>query len=333
LGGNVPLTDILGRTITYLRISVTDRCNLRCQYCMPPQGVSSRAHDDILRYEEIERLVQAAAGLGIKKVRLTGGEPLVRKGIVDLTAILARIPGITELTMTTNATLLARYAQDLAQAGLQRINISLDTLQAEKYAQITRGGRMEDALAGIAAAEAAGLTPLKINTVVMRGLNDDEIADMAGLTLTHPWHVRFIELMPLNKEAQTFDARSMRSQEVHAAIEAALGPLTPVGIARNGSGPADLYRLEGAQGTVGFISPVSEHFCASCNRLRLTADGRLRLCLLSDQEIDLKPLLRGGAEITEIQAALQQAIDAKPSGHRLAERILPQGRTMSEIGG
>ena len=329
----MPLVDTFGRKITYLRISVTDRCNLRCQYCMPPEGVSSRTHDDILRYEEIERLVRAAAGLGIKKVRLTGGEPLVRKGIVDLTAMLGRIPGITELTMTTNATLLARYAQNLAQAGLQRINISLDTLQAEKYAHITRGGRLEDALAGIAAAEAAGLTPLKINTVVMRGLNEDEIADMAGLTLTHPWHVRFIELMPLNNEAQTFDACNMRSHEVRAAIEAALGPLTPLEIARNGSGPADLYRLEGAQCTVGFISPISEHFCASCNRLRLTADGRLRLCLLSEQEVDLKPLLRGGADIAEIQEALRQAIDAKPSGHRLAEHILPQGRTMSQIGG
>jgi GTP 3',8-cyclase len=329
----VPLIDTLGRKITYLRISVTDRCNLRCQYCMPPEGVSSRTHDDILRYEEIERLVRAAAGLGIKKVRLTGGEPLVRKGIVDLTAMLARIPGITELAMTTNATLLARYADALAQAGLQRINISLDTLQAEKYACITRGGRLEDALAGIAAAEEAGLTPLKVNTVVMRGLNDDEIANMAGLTLTHPWHVRFIELMPLNNEAQTFDACSMRSHEVRAAIEAVLGPLAPVEIARNGSGPADLYRLKGAQGTVGFISPVSEHFCATCNRLRLTADGRLRLCLLSDQEVDLKPLLRGGAEIAEIQAALRQAINVKPGGHRLSEHVLPQGRTMSQIGG
>ena len=324
--------DACNRPISYLRVSVTDRCNLRCLYCMPSEGVPFRAHEEILRYEEIERVVRAAAGLGISKVRLTGGEPLVRAGIVSLVEMLARIPGVDDLAMTTNGIHLARYAHDLRLAGLKRVNVSLDTLQEDKYTHITRGGRLADALAGIESAEREGLVPLKINTVVLRGFNDDEIVDIARLTLQRPWHVRFIELMPLNGNIQGFEQSYMPTEAVREVIVKALGELEPVQPV-HGSGPAAYYRLAEAVGTIGFITPVSEHFCAQCNRLRLTADGRLRPCLLSDREIDLRAVLRQGANLAEIQELLRQAILAKPAGHQLQQHILPGGRVMSEIGG
>jgi cyclic pyranopterin phosphate synthase len=326
------------RTISYLRVSVTDRCNLRCQYCMPPQGVPFKAHQDILRYEEIERIVRAAVALGIRRVRLTGGEPLVRAGIVDLVRMLAAVEGLEDLAMTTNGILLARYAADLRRAGLMRVNVSLDTLREDRYATITRGGDLADALQGITCAEEAGLTPLKLNVVILRGANDDEILDMARLTLEHPWHVRFIELMPLNdcgpsgRNAGDFEARYVPSHEVRARIVADLGEIDPAG-PLFGGGPAEYYRLRGALGLLGFISPISHHFCAACNRLRLTADGRLRPCLLADHEIDLRTVVRGGAGIEEIQDILRGAIMAKPTGHHLDEKVMPQGRVMSQIGG
>jgi GTP 3',8-cyclase len=329
----MPFSDACLRPISYLRISVTDRCNLRCVYCMPPQGVPSKTHTEILRYEEIERVARAAAGLGISKVRLTGGEPLARLGIADLVARLAKIPGIDDLAMTTNGILLTRYAHDLARAGLQRVNVSLDTMQADKFARITRGGCLDDVLAGIAAAQEAGLVPLKINTVVMRGLNDDELVAMARLTLDRPWHVRFIEMMPLNANVAGFEAGYLPNDQVRATLVAALGELEPVHPDLAGTGPAAYYQLRGAAGTIGFISPISDHFCGQCNRLRLTADGRLRPCLLSDQEIDLRALLRQGAGIAEIQDVLRRAILAKPARHHLEEHVLPHGRVMSEIGG
>jgi GTP 3',8-cyclase len=325
-------SDDCGRPISYLRISVTDRCNLRCLYCMPAEGVPFRAHAQILRYEEIERVVRAAAGLGINKVRLTGGEPLVRAGIVDLVALLARIPGIDDLSMTTNGLLLARYADALARAGLTRVNVSLDTLRPDRFAQITRGGKLEETLAGIASARRAGLEPVKINTVIMRGLNADEIVDLARLTLQEGWHVRFIELMPLNPGASSEELQYVPNREVRQMIVAALGELEPVQTVA-GAGPAAYYRLAGARGSLGFISPLSEHFCAQCNRLRLTADGRLRPCLLADNELDLRAALRQGASETDLCDLLQQAIRAKPQGHHVAEHVLPQGRAMSEIGG
>jgi len=328
----VTLADGCERPISYLRVSVTDRCNLRCLYCLPPEGVPLRSHDEILRYEEIDRVVRAAAGLGISKVRLTGGEPLARAGIANLVSMLARIPGVDDLSMTTNGTLLARYARALRAAGLKRVNVSLDTLREERFARITRGGKLADALEGIEAAREAGLAPIKVNSVILRGLNEDEIVDLAGLTVTHDWHVRFIELMPLNHVALGPEQAHVPNEEVRQTIVSSLGDLLPAQPI-HGSGPAAYYRLAGARGTIGFISPVSEHFCGHCNRLRLTADGRLRPCLLADSELDVRSALRSGASIDEIQALLRQAILAKPTQHHLGEHILPRGRVMSQIGG
>jgi len=328
--------DAYNRPISYLRISVTDRCNLRCIYCMPEEGVPSRPHDQVLRYEEIETIVRAAAELGISKVRLTGGEPLVRLGITDLVKMIARIPGIDDLAMTTNGILLARYAQVLADAGLHRVNVSLDTLDPQRFRRITRRGDLSEVLTGIETAREAGLRPIKINTVVIRGLNDDEVADLAAKSLEADWwNIRFIEMMPVgNGELmpENWEERTVTAQEIRARIESALGPLQPAKM-RAGNGPARYYRLPGGKGTVGFITPISEHFCYKCNRLRLTADGQLRPCLLSDREIDLRTPLRGGADAAEIQALIVKGIQAKPRHHHLAEQLRPQGRTMSEIGG
>ncbi len=327
--------DSFQRPINYLRISITDRCNLRCVYCMPEQGVPFCSHDDILRYEEIETVVRAAAGLGIHKVRLTGGEPLARLGVTDLVRMLAAVPGIDDLSMTTNGALLPRLADKLARAGLNRVNISLDTLQPERFAQITRRGRLQDTLDGISAAHRAGLEPVKINMVVMRGVNEDEVVDMARRSLTEGWHVRFIEWMPVS---ETVAPRSewanavVTVAEMYGTIQTALGQLAPAQM-NNGGGPARYYHLDGAAGTVGFISPVSEHFCAGCNRLRLTADGQLRPCLLSDGEIDLRTPLRQGASVQDIQSLLLDGIRHKPQQHHLAEQSGVEKRVMAQIGG
>ncbi len=327
--------DAYNRPISYLRISVTDRCNLRCIYCMPPEGVPSRSHDDILRYEEIETIARAAAELGVSKIRLTGGEPLARLGIVDLVRALARIPGIDDLTMTSNGILLSRYAADLAGAGLRRVNVSLDTLRAERFRRITRRGWLEDVLAGMEAAREAGLEPIKINTVVIRGMNDDEVVDLARKTMSAAWNVRFIEMMPVGNgvmAAGGWRERVVTAREIQQQIEAALGELEAAKLAA-GNGPARYYRLPGAKGTLGFISPVSEHFCYQCNRLRLTADGQLRPCLLSDQEIDLRTPLRQGASVARIKELLLQGIQSKPMEHHLDDLQRPEKRAMSEIGG
>ncbi|HUV89463.1 MAG TPA: GTP 3',8-cyclase MoaA [Anaerolineae bacterium] len=327
--------DAYNRPISYLRISVTDRCNLRCVYCMPPEGVPWRPHGEILRYEEIEIIARAAAELGISKVRLTGGEPLVRPGIVDLVRLLARIPGIDDLAMTTNGLLLARDAATLAEAGLRRVNVSLDTLRPERFARITRGGRLEDVLAGIEAARQAGLEPIKVNTVVIRGMNDDEVVDLARKTMEAGWNVRFIELMPVGNGVLAdggWQERVVTAQQVYQKIEAALGTLEPAKVSAGG-GPARYYRLPGARGTLGFITPISEHFCYRCNRLRLTADGHLRPCLLSDQELDLRTPLRQGAEVEQVKALLLKGIESKPRQHHLGECRSAENRAMSEIGG
>jgi cyclic pyranopterin phosphate synthase len=327
--------DAYNRPISYLRISVTDRCNLRCVYCMPPQGVIKRAHDEILRYEEIETVVRTAAELGITKVRLTGGEPLVRPGIVDLVRMLASVEGIDDLAMTTNAILLNDYAKDLAQAGLQRVNVSLDTLRPERFERITRCGRLEKMLAGMEAAHQAGLTPIKINTVVMRGMNDDEVVDFAHQTVELGWHVRFIELMPIGNSGTVKDnwrERVVTAREIQEQIEATLGALEPAKVLPGG-GPARTYRLSGAKGTLGFITPISDHFCHQCNRLRLTADGHLRPCLLSEYEIDLRTPLRNGADEEQIKRLILQSIASKPPRHHLDESQAPKGRMMSQIGG
>ena len=331
----MPYLDSFNRPISYLRVSVTDRCNLRCVYCMPPEGVPWRSHEEILRYEEIETVVRAAAELGISKVRLTGGEPLVRLGIVDLVRILACIPGIDDLAMTTNGVLLSRYAPALAQAGLQRVNVSLDTLRPERFQHITRLGRLDDVLAGIEAARQAGLEPVKINTVVVRGMNDDEVVDLARKTMEAGWNVRFIELMPVGNGVladEECQDNVVTAAEIRQKIEAALGALEPAKVSA-GNGPSRYYRLPGAKGTLGFITPISEHFCYRCNRLRLTADGQLRPCLLSDQEIDLRTPLRQGAGVSQIKTLLLKGIESKPLQHHLDECWMPGNRVMSEIGG
>ena len=327
--------DAYSRPINYLRISVTDRCNLRCVYCMPPEGVPWRPHEQILRYEEIETIVRAAAELGISKVRLTGGEPLVRLGIADLVHMLARVPGVDDLTMTTNGVLLSRYAEALAGAGLRRVNVSLDTLRAQRFQRITRLGRIEDVLAGIEAAHQAGLEPVKINTVVIRGMNEDEVVDFARKTTDEGWNVRFIEWMPVGNErcmGRRWLDGVVTAKEIRRTIEAALGELQPAK-ASTGGGPARYYHLPGARDTIGFITPVSEHFCFRCNRLRLTADGQLRLCLLCDEEIDLRTPLRCGADVAQIKALILQGIERKPLQHHLDERKGPERRVMSQIGG
>lgn len=326
------LYDSYQRPIDYLRVSVTDRCNLRCVYCMPPEGVPWREHAEILTFEEIALVVRVAAELGIRKVRLTGGEPLVRRGIVQLVGYLAEIPGIEDLSMTTNGLLLASMARDLAAAGLQRVNVSLDSLDPERFARLTRGGALENVLAGIDAAVNAGLQPLKINTVVIRGWNDDEVLQFAEKARRDGWHVRFIEFMPVGRGGMWSPAAFVPAAEIRARIEATLGPLLPEDSPR-GAGPARYYRFPEGMGTIGLISAVSEHFCSGCNRLRLSADGRLRPCLLCDEEIDLRSVLRNGAGADEIRERLLVAIRNKPRGHRLDEQSFPQGRAMSEIGG
>jgi cyclic pyranopterin phosphate synthase len=328
----VPYHDVFGRAINYLRVSVTDRCNLRCVYCMPEEGIPKQPHGDMLSYEEIALVVRAAAGLGVRKVRLTGGEPLARLGLPDLVRQLASIPGLDDLSMTTNGTLLARHAAALAEAGLVRVNISLDTLRPERFARITRRGRLEDVWAGVQAAQEAGLAPIKFNMVVVRGLNDDEVADMAARSLTHGWHVRFIELMPIGANTDWAGDGVVLVAEMRAQIESALGPLEGVH-GPTGNGPARYFRIPGAAGTIGFIAAMSEHFCEACNRLRLTADGRLRPCLMSDDELDLRSALRNGAGVRDIQALLIEAVRAKPERHHLGETAAPQARTMAEIGG
>lgn len=323
--------DAYERPIQYLRVSVTDRCNLRCVYCMPEEGVPKLSHTDILRNEEIVRIVRIAVETGFVHIRLTGGEPLVRAGIVDLVSELARIPGLDDLSMTTNGLLLRQYAEPLARAGLRRINLSLDTLRPERFRRITRWGNLEDVLAGREAALAAGLRPVKINMVVVRGLNDDEVVDMARLTLEPEWHIRFIEVMPLGEGVHWSGDGVVPSAEIRARIEEALGPLTPV-YNEIGIGPARYYRLPGAAGTVGFISAVTEHFCRSCNRLRLTSDGRLLPCLLSNISVDLRTPLRQGATDEELRQLFLQAVIVKPRSHTL-EKGIPATLPMSHIGG
>jgi len=322
------LADSFQRPINYLRISVTDRCNLRCIYCMPPEGIPLMSHGDVLRYEEIALVARAAAELGITKLRLTGGEPLVRAGLTDLVAMLAEIKGIDDISMTTNGVLLERYAMELKKAGLHRVNISLDSLRPERFHKITRVGKLDDVLKGIEAAREAELNPVKVNMVVIRGTNDDEISHFALLTLSDAWHVRFIEFMPFVGNGKK-NRYLMPVSEIMERIEA-LGKLEPS--LPNGVGPAKYYRFPGAKGTIGFISPVTECFCQACNRMRLTADGKLRPCLFSDDEIDLRGPLRQGAAVEELKRLIRQAVASKPERHKLMTGVTCE-RFMSQIGG
>ena len=314
------MRDRFEREITYLRVSITDLCNLRCRYCMP-EGVCQKRHEDILSFEEIVEIVSAAAELGVRKVRITGGEPLVRRGCVDLVRMVAAIPGIGEVDMTTNGVLLARDAAALKAAGLKRVNISLDSLDPEKYKNITGGGDLKAAIDGIKAAFDAGLTPVKINTVLIGGFNDDEIPAFVELTRRYPVELRFIELMPMGgqfgKEAYVSGSRVLE-------MVPALKPIPQDG------GVAQLYRLPDGKGRVGLISPLSRHFCGTCNRLRLTSEGNLKPCLHSDQEI----LVRGkhGQELLD---TLKEAILNKPRMHGTldADHLSQAGRAMHTIGG
>jgi cyclic pyranopterin phosphate synthase len=321
------LSDSFQRPINYLRISVTDRCNLRCVYCMPEEGVTLMSHADILTFEEIYSVVKVAAGLGINKVRLTGGEPLIRLGLADLVKMLASIEGIDDLSLTTNGILLTQHATELKKAGLCRVNISLDTLRPERFREITRCGELEDTLRGIAAAHTVGLEPVKINMVVMAGVNDDELIDFARKTIDEGWHVRFIEHMPVTAD-ETINLVSVREMKKRLDV---LGKMEPIKMV--GNGPAKYYRFPGAAGTVGFITPITEHFCYQCNRLRLTADGKLRPCLLSEQEIDLRGALRSGASTDELKQLIEKAIACKPERHHLADGRKRNGRPFSQVGG
>jgi cyclic pyranopterin phosphate synthase len=325
------MRDQYGRELTDLRISLTDRCNLRCVYCMPAEGIDFRPPEELLRDDELLLLVRIAAECGVTKVRLTGGEPTVRPAIVDLVAAISAVPGIREVSMTTNGLLLEYLAADLARAGLRRVNVSLDTLDAEKFRRITRGGRVARVLAGIERAEGAGLRPIKLNAVVVRGFNEEEVVALARLTLDRPWEVRFIEVMPFGTVADVADAGIITSEESMGRIEAALGPLEPLDL--SGEDPARTYRLRDAAGTLGFISPVSQPFCSKCGRLRLTADGRLRLCLLRDDEVDLLTPIRAGASYAELKEIFAAGAYKRPFGHALAERLFPEKRVMIQIGG
>lgn len=318
------MRDHFGRKVNYLRISITDLCNLRCVYCMPEEGVPKRRHATNLSFEEIEALVRAGADMGIDKIRLTGGEPLVRAGVLDLVKKLGAIPGIKDFAMTTNGILLPEMAADLKAAGLRRVNISLDTFDPEKYARITRCGRLEDALAGIDAAVSAGLTPLKINTVLIKGFNDDEIEAFVDYTRKNPVEVRFIELMPLGEGAEYAFGQYMPGEAVLARVPELVPSASAPGA------PARLCTLPGALGKVGLISPISHRFCSDCNRIRLTADGKIKPCLHSDEELDVKALRRAGRSYGEI---LEMAVSAKPERHHIDEHETIKKRNMNEIGG
>lgn len=308
------LVDPEQRHLNYLRVSVTDRCNLRCLYCVPEGRIPKLDHTDILSYEEILRLVGIGIGLGIRKVRITGGEPLVRKGVVGLLQQLTEIRELDDVSLTTNGVLLASNAQRIFDAGIRRINISLDSLQREKYTRITGYDQFDQVWAGIERARAIGFNPIKINVVAMRGINDDEILAFGRLSLDYPFHIRFIEYMPIGN-SRTRMQDQILTPEIQARV-AAIGPLIAVNSGQN-DGPARRFRLANAQGEVGFISALSHHFCNRCNRLRLTADGKLRACLLSDHHEPLKGLLRSGGSDDQLADLFRAAVARKAATHRL----------------
>jgi GTP 3',8-cyclase len=327
------MEDQYSREINYLRISITDRCNLRCVYCMPEEGIELKASEDILSFEEILNIVKAAVPLGIKKIRITGGEPLVRLGLTDFIRSLKAIPEIDDIALTTNATLLAKKAQELKEAGLNRVNISLDTLKEDRFKHITRSGNLKDVWLGIEAAFAVGLSPIKINMVVMKGFNDDEIPDFVQLAKVYPLHVRFIELMPIGVSDDWSKGKHMSAQEIITAIEDAQGTMV-VTKEVIGNGPANYFQLAGAKGTIGFISALSNHFCGTCNRIRLTSEGCLRRCLHDASEVDLKKSLRAGAAREELTEIIAESIRNKPFQHRMVDEGWKNNtRVMSQIGG
>ena len=323
------LTDTFGRKINYLRLSVTDRCNMRCVYCMPVEGVPMLAHGDVLSYEDLLLVAQAAVAAGIEKIRVTGGEPLVRKDIIPFLTRLAALPGLRQLVLTTNGLLLDELSDSLHEAGVQRLNISLDSLRPETFAGITRGADVRRVLAGIEAAERSGF-PLKINMVVMRGINDQEIEDFAALTIERSWTVRFIEYMPAVR-AEDWEKLIVPGEEVLDRLQRRFG-LTPLE-RDSAAGPARIFRADGAVGTIGVITPVSGHFCGECNRIRVTSGGRARSCLFSEAGVDLKPFLMAGDQ-AGLSAALRTVVACKPGKHDLAAAEQEHAPfAMSSIGG
>ena len=326
--------DRFGREIDYLRISVVDHCNLRCVYCMPLRGLTFIPSAELLTADEIETVARAAVSVGFRKFRLTGGEPTLRPDIVEIVERIASIDGARDVAMTTNAILLPRMARDLKAAGLRRINVHVDTFHPERLKKIMRFGTAEEIEAGIEAAEDAGLLPIKINCVVTRDYNDADVVDVARRARERGWHARFIELMPLGggETAHLALSQFVPSRETRERIEAEMGPLVPV----PSDNPADEsknYRFESGDGIVGFISPVSEPYCGTCNRMRLTADGRFHLCLLNDDELDVKRALRTGGGVPAVAAILGKAVGLKPTGHRLEEGVSTEERQMFQIGG
>jgi cyclic pyranopterin phosphate synthase len=323
--------DRFGRNIHYLRISLTDHCNLRCIYCMPEEQVF-QPNAELMQDDEIFLLTKLFASLGFDKIRLTGGEPTVRANIVDIVRGIAHTEGIRSVSLTTNGVLLSKLAGSLADAGLQRVNVSIDTLNPEKFKRLTRWGKLEDVWNGILAAEKAGLTPVKLNAVVVRGYNEDDVVDLARLTIEHAWQMRFIEMMPFAGATDIQTGQVVTAEEIKERIEDSLGDLE---VANGGKldGEARLFKLPNAQGDVGFISSVTAPFCSACTRARLTADGRLRLCLLREKEVDLLTPLRAGATLDDLRHLILNGVWEKPWGHGLADGIIPLNRAMNEIGG
>ncbi|HXK09338.1 MAG TPA: GTP 3',8-cyclase MoaA [Vicinamibacteria bacterium] len=326
--------DRFGREIDYLRLSVIDHCNLRCVYCMPLRGLSFVPSPELLTAAEIEAVARAAAGVGFRKFRLTGGEPTLRADLVEIVRRIAAVPGVEDVAMTTNGILLPRLARPLREAGLRRLNIHVDTLHPERLKKLMRFAALDEILAGIDAATEAGLLPIKVNCTVARDYNDGDVVDLARRALDEDWHVRFIELMPLGggETAHMALSQFVPSAETRRRIEAELGPLEPV----PGHSPSDEarnFRFAKGKGVVGFISPVSEPYCGACNRMRLTADGKFHLCLLNDDELDVKQALRAGGGEAEVAAILLRAVTQKPTGHRLDEGVSTRTRSMFQIGG
>jgi len=323
--------DQYGRNINYLRISLTDQCNLRCRYCMT-ENMNFRPRAELMQNDEVIRFARIFTDLGFTKFRLTGGEPTIRDGIVDIVRDICAIPGVRECSMTTNGVLLKHLAKPLRKAGLARLNISIDSLDPVRFREMTRWGNLEDVWSGIMTAEDLGF-PIKLNAVPVRGINHQEdVVALARLTLSHQWQVRFIEMMPFGSTAEFQQEHVVTQKELIETIQTQLGILTPVTDGKL-DGEARCYTLPNAVGVVGFISSVSLPFCAGCNRARLTADGVLRLCLLRDKELPLLPAMRGGASDLELKSLIQDSIWFKPWGHGLADKIIPRSRLMSEIGG
>jgi cyclic pyranopterin phosphate synthase len=323
--------DRFGRDIHYLRISLTDRCNLRCVYCMP-EDMTFWPKAELMQDAELLRLMPLFTELGFHKYRLTGGEPTVRQNIVEVVRGIAHTPGVHSVSMTTNGMLLKQLAAPLKAAGLQRVNVSIDTLDPEKFRRITRWGSLGEVWGGLEEAERVGLTPIKINAVIVRNYNDTDAVDLAQLTLEHNWQIRFIEMMPFGEVADFQTAAAVTAEEIRARVAARFGP---VEVLHDGKldGEAKLYKIRGARGELGFINTLTEPFCAACTRARLTADGKLRMCLLREYEVDLLTPLRAGATNEDLKQLINHGVGNKPWGHGLSDNVIPLNRVMSEIGG